>query len=325
MSKFVSANNEYRQTDIRECVLCQSSKGFRLFYKYDDRFGQPDIFTYVYCPRCNLLFLKNKIIKSSLPILYRKYYPKSKKRNLMSSKLKFILEMLRLDKLILQSLAGNPLLLSKVEKKSRVLEIGSGYSPDIKKIVKANKIDWTGLEVDKNYSTKIKADNLKIANGTIETFRDVENQGFDYIILSQSIEHQYDIDIFFEKSRRLLKKGGKILFTTPNIDSKFRKKYGSEWINWHAPYHIVLLSRKAIGILCKRHNFHITKYFTFTPTSWYFLQKAFVIPPRGQRNNRYNFNFSLISQLMFSSWLRLSEIFDKKRGDCIYCEVTLNN
>ena len=267
--------------------------------------------------------MENKIKESDLPKLYEKYYGKGNKPSAKSNSLKLILEKLGLNKIIFELLAGNKILLNCVNENSKVLEIGSGYSPELKRIISYKKIDWTGLEVDEELINNLKKDNLKVIHGTIK-LNNIHDK-FDYIISSQSLEHQYDINDFFENSKKLLKNEGKIIFTTPNFDSRYRKKYEEKWINWHSPYHITLLSKKGIDNLCTNHSFVISKFFTYTPTSWYMLQENFEIPKQGDMNMKFNFNFSLIKQLLVSVFLRIYEFFDKKTGDCIYCEIELEN
>ena len=314
---------EFESEIVRCCPICKSKNYRNIINKYDDRFGQPDIYKYAICKKCNVIFLQDKLTKDSLSRLYSKYYPKQSKVSTKSTLLKKILIKLGLDKLILEKLAGNIVLIDGIRNGSKVLEIGSGYSVELKNVINRKKLDWTGLEVDNILVKQIKKDNLKAISGTVDTLTKLTNDKYDYLILSQSIEHQYDINRLFSNSKNILHKAGKIIFTTPNIDSKYKNKYKERWINWHAPYHTILFSRKAIEALCEKYGYVITKYFTYTPTSWFMLQRIFCIPNKGISNDKFNFNFSLAKQFIVSIYLRLSEIFNRKNGDCIYCEIEL--
>ena len=313
--------NEFKFILNKKCPICFRDESLSLIKKYDDRFGQPDLFEYLYCKKCNIAFLENKIQEECLLELYGKYYGKSNHLSTKSSKLKLILEKMKLDKIVFQWLAGNKFLLNYVKKNSKVLEIGPGYSTELKKIILCKNLDWIGLEVDEELVKKLRQDDLSVIHGTIK-LNNIKDK-FDYAISSQSLEHQYNANDFFENIRKILKNKGKVIFTTPNLDSRYRKKYGEKWINWHAPYHITILSRKGIKNLCKKHGFIISKFFTYTPTSWYMLQKSFKIPKQGEINTKFNFNFSLINQLFISIFLRIYEFFYRKTGDCIYCEIKL--
>lgn len=312
---------EFEIVEVQLCPVCNNQPTGDIIEKYDDRFGQPDMFAVDYCKDCNIAFLKNKIQEKDLPGLYRKYYGKDTRSSVKSNNLKLILEKLKLDKIVLQWLAGNKNLLDDVRKGSKVLEIGSGYSPELRRGILSKKLDWTGLEVDEDSVNNLRRDGLKVIHGTIKL--NTIQEKYDYIISSQSIEHQYDINDFFIESKKLLKRGGRIIFTTPNFDSRYRKIYKERWINWHVPYHIVLLSERGVEALCQKHGFEISRYFTYTPTSWYMLQSSFDLPSRGQKNMNFNFNFSLLKQLVVSFWLRIFEGIERNSGDCIYCEIRM--
>lgn len=314
---------EFKVTEVIQCPVCSNQSVLDIIEKYDDRFGQPDVFFYAHCPKCNTIFLKNKIVKNQMARLYSKYYEKNKGENLRSNFLKSLLEMVRLDKVILQWLAGNILLLEKVRDNASVLEIGSGYSPALKQTILKKKLLWTGLEVDEILVQQIKKDGLSVLQGTVDDLDKMEMDKVDYIVSSQSLEHQFDVNVFFENNRKILNTDGSIIFTTPNVDSRYRKKYGGRWINWHAPYHTTLLSRKSINLLCEKYGYCVVKYFTYTPTSWFMLQSVFGLPSRGQKNAKFNFNFSLLKQLVVSFWLRIFEGIERNGGDCIYCEIRM--
>jgi len=315
---------EYGIIDVKVCPICGSHKIRFIMNKYDDRFGQPDEFKINMCKCCGVYFLRDKIKEEYLSNLYGKYYSKERSVNLKSNRLRNILEKIGFDKFVYESLARNIILLNRVDDYSRVLEIGSGYNDELKRIILSKKLDWTGLEVDETLVGRLRKEGLKMIHGTMDVFDSMKDEKYDYIVLSQSIEHQNDINVFFENSKKVLKKSGRIIFTTPNADSRYRKIFKERWINWHVPYHVVLLNNKAIEILCKKYNFSIVKYFTYTPTSWYVLQRNFLVPKQGQINKNYNFNFSLVKQLYISLWLRIYEAIDRKRGDCIYCEIKFN-
>ncbi len=317
MSKNIT--NIFDKNVMSSCPICNEQQNFSHIEKYDDRFGQPDLFEYNLCENCNIAFLKNKLAEEHLPELYQKYYGKDEHLNNGFDILKFFLEIFGLDKIVFQWLGGNKILLNCVKKNSKVLEIGPGYSPDLKKIIHARHLDWTGLEVNEESAKKLKNDNLRVIHGTIN-LNNIQAK-FDCIIASQSLEHQYDVNDFFKNSNKILESGGKIIFTTPNFNSRYRKKYEGKWINWHAPYHVTILSKKGIENLCEKFGFKIEKFSTYTPTSWHSLQRNFQLPKRGEKNQTFNFNFSRIGQLFVSIFLRSYEFFDKKTGDCIYCEL----
>lgn len=324
MNKLKDSEYASNFTSNAVCPICGISDAKFLIQKYDDRFGCPGLFDFFCCHDCNVAFLKNKICKEKLPGLYEQYYASETVAGAKSILLRKILKIFKLDNLILNKLAGNIVLINEVGEEGKILEIGSGFDKKTKEIIEEKSLNWTGLEVNKECVDRIKRCKLSAYHGTIDDISMIEEK-FDKIILSQALEHQYDVSVFFENCKKLLNPNGKIIFTTPNFESRYRKKYRESWIGWHAPYHMILLSRAGIDTLCKKYGFEVIKYFTYTPTSWYMLQRSFKIPQRGEINKGFSMNFSLISQFLISIFLRIIEKIKRNSGDCIYCEIKMLN
>jgi SAM-dependent methyltransferase len=69
---------------------------------------------------------------------------------------------------------------------------------------------------------------------------------FDLIYLGQVFEHfERPLEVL-QRLQEVLKPGGVIIITTPNLDSKQRKMFGPTWAHWHAPYHRNIFSPKSL-------------------------------------------------------------------------------
>jgi len=111
----------------------------------------------------------------------------------------------------MQSLIGN------VDDKI-ILDMGAGYRP-ISKGIKTKKT--FRLDVAKKYSPDICCD---LNKGIL-----LENNSVDVIIAGELIEHMYNPYKFIRECRRVLKKDGIIILSTPNICSlknRFRVLFG---------------------------------------------------------------------------------------------------
>jgi len=81
----------------------------------------------------------------------------------------------------------------------KILELGCGEFPLFKDSTKVDIISIGGcIQADCNYSIPLK-------------------NNFDTIIALELIEHLWNVDNFLKECRRLLKKGGVLIISTPNV------------------------------------------------------------------------------------------------------------
>ena len=99
-----------------------------------------------------------------------------------------------------------------------VLEVGSGEGYGIMEL--APKADHY-FAVDK-YNTEI-SDELKLENNItfiqteVPPLKGIEDNSVDFVVTFQVIEHIDDDEMFLQEIHRVLKPGGKMILTTPNI------------------------------------------------------------------------------------------------------------
>lgn len=99
-----------------------------------------------------------------------------------------------------------------------VLEVGCGEGYGMELLApKASKY----LAIDK-YNTPINPDlpdfrKITFRQMNVPPFEDIEESSFDYIVSFQVIEHIEDDEFFARELYRVLKPGGKLILTTPNI------------------------------------------------------------------------------------------------------------
>ena len=99
-----------------------------------------------------------------------------------------------------------------------VLEVGSGEGYGIMEL--APKADHY-IAVDK-YNTDIsdelkKENNITFIQAVIPPFSGIEDNSVDFVVTFQVIEHIEDDEMFLQEIYRVLKPGGKVILTTPNI------------------------------------------------------------------------------------------------------------
>jgi len=115
---------------------------------------------------------------------------------------------------------------------------------------------------------------------------------WDIITLNHVFEHLADPIKELEQLKQLLRPGGKLLLRFPVIDSYAFKKYKTNWVQFDAPRHINLFTRKSIRLAVeKAGGFNIVKmyddsfHFQFTGSELY-LKNLSLQPQHNNRKKR---------------------------------------
>jgi SAM-dependent methyltransferase len=78
---------------------------------------------------------------------------------------------------------------------------------------------------------------------------------FDAITLSDVIEHLPNPEQVIRECLRILRPGGRIVISTPNIDSFGHRVFGRHWRGLEPPRHLFLYSASALGKIARRSGF----------------------------------------------------------------------
>lgn len=126
-------------------------------------------------------------------------------------------------------------------KKGKLLDVGCGGG---RFLWRMQRLGWqvTGIDFD------AKATNSVTKRYGIETYTGdlldakFPASHFDAITLSHTIEHLIDPRAILIECFRILKSSGRIVITTPNVESNAKKFFGASWRGWEAPRHLQLFS-----------------------------------------------------------------------------------
>jgi Methylase involved in ubiquinone/menaquinone biosynthesis len=249
------------------CKICNEPLEQYITNVFDDRHGYPGRFDIYRCTACGFGQTVPEIPENKIGDIYTQYYPR-----------KNIIDISAVTKQKIQILSPvtrwmmgiNNTAHYHIKKGAKVLDAGCG---DCTSILEINALgaDGYGIEPDQNIKDLVNALGLKVHVGL---FNEVlySDGFFDYITMSQVLEHIHDPVELLKSFRRILKDTGQIIIGVPNIDSRLRKRYGSRWLNWHVPYHINHFSKNSLRLLAERSGFEIKKMRTYTPNLWVDLQ-----------------------------------------------------
>lgn len=142
------------------------------------------------------------------------------------------------------------ILTGAVQKNARVLEVGCGEGSFIK-LVKSHyqisgfDLSQTGIDIAREQNPDI-ADRIQVAK--IEDYSNTENQ-FDAICMWDVLEHIWDPAPTCEKLIKLLKPGGKLLISTPNINALIAWVMRKRWAFMTPPEHLSFFGPQSVHYL----------------------------------------------------------------------------
>jgi SAM-dependent methyltransferase len=209
-----------------------------------------DVYTYMRCPSCFTIFIKEVMQQALLNIYPTNYYSFSEKTGRTIFKLKNLWDMYFYKSL-----------LKKMKTASlSVLDIGGGTGEVLDVLINTDKrIAYTEIiDIDKNSKNIAQKKGHVYTHSTIEDYK--TDRKFDIILLLNIIEHIGDPAGIIEKAGGLLANGGVIIIKTPNADSLdarlFRNYY---WGGLHCPRHWIIFSDRSFSIMIKQSSLTLNK------------------------------------------------------------------
>jgi len=211
------------------CPIC-NNKNFEVIAKIDDL---KCYYYLVKCKNCELCFINPLPSKEDLKKYYNIEYevPEYQKKKVID-KSKKILELLK-------NMGLN--------RGAKILEIGASYGYFLNEARKYGFIPY-GLELSKKACLKAKEYfNLDIKNEDfLESNYSKLRAHFDVVVLLDVLEHIRDQNEIIGAIHYILKKGGYLVLTIPNIDSWEFKVCGKYWEWVSPPAHLYYYSPKTI-------------------------------------------------------------------------------
>lgn len=260
------------------CPICKSKNISKKYELYDDRYGYDGIFNLFECSDCGHKFLDHQFTPEEICNLYSNYYPRSQMKIEDYSPLEYK----KGFKSWFNGERGRAY--TYVPKNVRVLDIGCGFGESLG-YHKNRGCDVYGVEADENIKRVADTFGFNVKVGLFSA-NDYEKDFFDYVTMDQVIEHVPDPYEILTGIFKILKPNGYLVLSTPNSNGWGARLFGKRWINWHAPYHLHLFSKKSLIIISQKAGFEVEKIKTITSSEWLFYQWVHLItfPQRGEKS-----------------------------------------
>lgn len=256
---------------LKHCPICGSTER-QLMYSdlFDNSFGvAPGIWMMWRCEDCSTGYLDPRPDVSSIGDAYRSYYTHSSepRKSSIFTKLK---ELIRLGLMrdYLNKAHGfrfpgaTPLLFHLRPRMqahwdhyirhlpvppragTRILDIGCGNG-DFLAAAAALGYRASGLEPDVKAAELCQKRGLEVRTGGLPDTGHADDS-FDHVTLYHVLEHLHDPVASIIEIRRILRVGGRLWITQPNVDAFGHEIFGPAWRGLEPPRHLVLLSIKAL-------------------------------------------------------------------------------
>jgi methionine biosynthesis protein MetW len=109
-------------------------------------------------------------------------------------------------------------LLERIGRGKRVLDVGCLGGKLSRVILERNNEVW-GVEINALAAEAARERGIRVKVGDVEEGLPFDDDSFDVVHAGELLEHLYDTKVFFEECRRVLRPGGALLFSAPNLNS----------------------------------------------------------------------------------------------------------
>jgi len=246
------------------CRICSNT--IKPFYEcvYDDRYGYPQTYSLLKWESCGYMTVSPELTSNEISTIYTEYYP----RNQMPAKMNTKAIIASKSKIFLEG--KGTACHYNVSPKSRCLDIGCGFGESLF-YLKHIKCEAYGVEADENVLKMAEKYDLNIKIGLFEP-NDYKKDFFDYVTMSQVLEHMVNPIETIIGVHDILKPNGHLIFSVPNSQSIMAKFLKRKWINWHIPYHQQHFTKDSIIMLAQKCGFEVESIKIITPTPWLIYQ-----------------------------------------------------
>lgn len=270
----MKSDQEIKTEQIKDCLLC-GRQGTPRYVNLPDRlFDAPGLWDLQACPSCGLTWLSPRPIAADLGKSYAEYYTHGAEtqRNRMDVLLEKVAlpvitskfgysegsrdsrrrlwgKMLGLIPLC-NDVAVRYIMGLRGEKRGKLLDVGCG---DGAFLADMQNLGWdiAGVETDPEAAkTAGQRLGMEIVAGSLENAR-LAPDSFDAVTLRHVIEHVADPVSLLRECQRILKPGGVLAITTPNLDSLGHRLFGSAWRDLDPPRHLHLYSFRTLKDLAE--------------------------------------------------------------------------
>jgi len=314
---------------VSHCSFCQSNNSSIKYPTYDI-FG--NAYDLCRCHQCQAIFLSPFPDKARLAQAYDESYYGEGDEKFNEGLIEKMLDYFRNQRAKrIAGLIGN---------KGKVLDIGCGNGKFLEMIQTHGDIEPLGIEMEGNAGKRAKnilGDLIKI--GVLER-DDFDKSSIDAITLFHVFEHLTDPKEYLQIIQTILKPGGILYMSFPNIGSIQAKMFKGDWLHLDPPRHLFFFEPNVFITLMESYGFEIIgeRHFNIEYNPFGFQQsllnklysKREVLYESLKGNEAYTAEYSKMNLLLQNLFFKLSaplfiliDFFESLLGKGATVEFTL--
>ena len=174
----------------------------------------------------------------------------------------------------------------KVIEGHKVLDIGCGEGKYLLRKCK-NGVKCFGIDINGKALDRLREKNpeISIYHGNLWD-AGYENNFFDFINLSDVMEHVFDFEALIIELKRILKPEGTIRIKVPNSESLTSKVFGKYWAGYDIPRHLYTFSKNNLKNFLSKMDMKIQRVRTMENSFYFMISFIYLINDKLKKKNK---------------------------------------
>jgi SAM-dependent methyltransferase len=244
------------ETEYVPCALCGKDEAETVYLGQDRAYDRPGRFPIVRCRNCGLIYLNPRPTPQAMGYYYpTDYEPYRKAPEEARFKIQQLHQRLKLR--------NRCLAVIRLRKQGRLLDVGCATGTFLAEVKRYG--NWQVFGVEPNQRAARYAGEqlgLDVFHGWLHEANFADNQ-FDIVTMWDVLEHVHDPRRTLTEIYRLLKPGGALICSVPNLDSVDARLFGRFWIGLDAPRHLYVYSRHTLAAMLRTAGLQPQRFFCF--------------------------------------------------------------